>query len=344
MLLVSALFCLATPGPASAAQLDLVETGSTLMAPLLKLWTQAYQTVAPDVHVATAGTDSGAGIAAAIDGTAQIGASDAYMSDVEMLRHPDILNIPLAISAQVVLTNLPDVAAPLRLSGPVLAGIYSGTITDWSDPRIAALNPGVTLPHHTIVPIRRSDTSGDTFLFTQFLTFSTPDWESGPGYGTSVSWPQVAATKAVAGNDGMVQTLAQTPYGVAYVGASYADAAADKKLTVALLRNEAGNFVAPTPADVTEAAARLTPRTPADERLTLAFAPGADAYPLINYEYAIVRQVQPNPAQAQALRDFLLWSITPGQGDDPKYLAQGHFIALPTSIRALSESQIAKIR
>ena len=149
--------------------------------------------------------------------------------------------------------------------------------------------------------------------------------------------------KTAAGNDGMVQALAQTPYGVAYVGASYASDAAAKKLTTALLQNEAGNFVSATPASVTEAAAALTPRTPPDERLTLAFAPGAQAYPLINYEYAMIRVQQANPAQAQALRDFLLWTVTPGQGSDPAYLDQGHFIALPTSIRALSESQIAKI-
>ena len=157
---------LGVPIPARAAELDIVETGSTLMLPLLQNWTQAYKKVAPNVTIATAGTNSGAGIDASISGTAQIGASDAYMSDVQLQQHPGILNIPLAISAQLVLVNLPEVTAPLKLSGPVLAGIYSGTIRDWSDAKIAGLNPGVTLPHQAIIPIRRSDAAGDTFLFT----------------------------------------------------------------------------------------------------------------------------------------------------------------------------------
>jgi len=331
------------PATARAGSQELTETGSTLMLPLMQRWAQAYSEVSADTHVTTAGTNSGTGIAAAVEGTAQIGASDAYMSDLDMARHPGILNIPLAISAQTVNYNLPGLATTLRLSGPVLAGVYAGRIREWSDPAIAALNPGSSLPHHAIVPIRRSDASGDTFIFTQFLSFSTPEWERGPGFGTQIGWPDVPGALTAAGNPGMVQTLSETPYGVAYIGGSFAGEVAKAQLGVAELQNDDGKFVLPTPKTVAAAAAALTPRTPADERLTLVLAPGSDSYPLINYEYAIVRVAQPSPAIAEALRNFLLWAVTPGQGADPSYLMPVHFIPLPTSIQALSTYQIAKI-
>ncbi len=339
-----AYFIISCTSLVNAEEITIKETGSTLMLPLLQHWSQDYAKVAPDVRVPTAGTGSGAGISAAIDGTAQLVASDAYMSDVEVMRHPGVLNIPLAISAQTVNYNLPDLTAPLRLSGPVLAGIYAGSIRPWNDAQIAALNPGVTLPDHPIVPIRRSDASGDTFIFTQFLTFSTPGWEDGPGFGTAVKWPDVPGMVAAEGNAGVLQKLTDTPYGVAYIGASFVDAANNAKLGTAMLKNDAGQFVLPTAEAVSAAAAALTPNTPPDERLTLAFAPGEQAYPLINYEYAIVRSQQPNAEQAAALRNFLLWAITPNQGTDATYLAAVHFIPLPTAIRALSEIQIDKIR
>jgi phosphate transport system substrate-binding protein len=329
---------------ARAADATLSETGSTLMLPLMRHWADGYRAASEGVTLTTAGTGSGAGIAAAEDGSAAIGASDAYMSDVEIMRHPGTLNIPLAISAQTVTYNLPGITAPLRLTGPVLAAIYAGSITDWGDPRIAAANPGVALPHHPIVPVRRADSAGDTFIFTQFLTFSTPDWEAGPGFGTTIAWPAVPGMLTATGNDGMVQALAHTPYAIGYVGISFAGRTAEAGLGNAALLNEAGAFVLPDARTVQEAAAALTPRTPPDERLTLAFAPGAASYPLINYEYAIVRAHQPNAAQAKAIRDFLLWAVTPSGGNADAYLKPVRFIALPTAIRALSETQISTIR
>ncbi len=338
-----AALAIATP-QARAAEVTLAETGSTLMLPLLQSWAAAYAKVAPDVHITTVGTDSGAGIAAAEAGSAQLGASDAYMSDVEVMNHPGVLNIPLAISAQLISYNVSGLTAPLKLSGPVLAGIYAGSIHAWNDPQIAALNPGVTLPSNAIVPVRRSDSAGDTFIFTQFLSFSTPSWETGPGFGTTVAWPNGPGSATASGNEGMVQALEKTPFSIAYVGGSYGDEIAAAKLGVAMLLNDDGKYVLPTPGAVTAAAAALTPRTPPDERLTLAFAPGADSYPLINYEYAVVRTKQASPEQAAALRNFLAWTLTPGQGNSAAYLDPVHFIALPTSIRALSELQVAKLQ
>ena len=328
---------------AHAAEVTLAETGSTLMLPVLQSWAAGYEKADPNVHLATAGTGSGEGMASAIAGSVQIGASDAYMSDLDVIQHPGVLNIPLAISAQTVNYNLPGLTT-LKLSGPVLAGIYSGAIRNWNDPQIAALNAGISLPDHAIVPIRRSDASGDTFIFTQFLSFSTPSWEVGPGFGTTITWPNMPGGVTAQGNEGMVQTLGQTPFGIGYVGGSFGDKIEQAKLGTAPLMNESGKFVLPTPETVTAAAAALTPRTPADERLTLAFAPGDNSYPLISYEYADVLAKQTDPAKAAALRNFLLWTVTPGQGSTSAYLDPVHFIALPVSIRALSESQIAKIQ
>lgn len=334
---------LALAVPAHAAPIALKESGSTLLYPLFKSWIAAYTASHPDTEVTAAATGSGAGIADAIAGHVQIGTSDAYMSDQQAEHDPGILNIPLAISAQTINTNLPGVTAPLRIDGPTLAGIYSGRVVTWDAPALAALNPGVKLPHQPIVPIRRADASGDTFIFTQFLDFSTRRWEDGPGYGTSITWPDVPAEKTAAGNTGMVQALQSTPYSIGYVGISLANAIAKAGLGTAILENQAGQFVTATPATIAAAASELDPRTPPDERLSLVYATGANSYPLINYEYAIVSARQADPAAATALRNFLLWTIALDGGNAPAPLAAVGFVALPDFIRALSEHQIATI-
>ena len=330
---------------AAAAQVTLHETGSTLLYPLFQLWSAAYAAANPGTTIATGATGSGAGIGEAIAGHVQIGASDAYMSDEQAERNRTILNIPLAISAQTVNYNLPGLSgAPLKLDGPTLAGIYSGTIRSWDAPEIAALNPGVHLPHQAIIPVRRADPSGDTFIFTQFLDFSTPSWDEAVAYGTTVGWPTVPGERSADGNDGMVKTLAATPYSVGYVGISFQADLTKAGLGTAMLRSQAGQFLLPSPETVSAAASVLDPRTPADERLSLAFAPGDNSYPLINYEYAVVSTRQPDPATAAAIRNFLLWSISPEGGNAPQFLDAVHFIPLPDFIRALSENQINQIQ
>ncbi len=331
---------------AHSAAVTVTETGSTLIIPLFKAWVAAYAKVDPDTHITVGATDSGTGIAQAIAKQVQIGTSDAYMSDTLAMANPHILNIPLAISAQTVNANLPELpgGTALRLSGPVLAGIYSGTIREWDAAPIVALNRNVPLPHQVIIPIRRADGSGDTFIFTQFLSFSTPGWEKRIGYGTTVRWPSVSGSLTASGNQEMVEAIARTRYAVGYIGASFAAAAGKAGLATAMLENQDGKFVLPNAVTVTAAAASLTPRTPPDERLTLVFAPGADSYPLINYEYAVVSTKQPNPQVAAAVSNFLLWCIAPQGGSTADFLDPVHFIALPTGIRALSEIQISKIQ
>jgi phosphate transport system substrate-binding protein len=338
-------FAATIPPVHAAGSVTLSETGSTVLFPLFQRWIPDYAGVAPAVSITAAATGSGKGIDAAISGEARIGASDAYMSDEQMQKNRGILNIPVAIGAQTVNYNVPGLnEAGLKLDGPTLAGIYSGKITTWDAPAIAVMNPGVHLPHETIVPIRRAEPSGDTFVFTQFLDFSTQAWEYKVGYGTIVAWPDVAGGKTATGNEGMVQALAATPYSVGYAGVSFRDAIGKAALGTAPLKNQSGQFVLPTAETISKGASELDPRTPADQRLTLVFAPGEQSYPLVNYEYVIVAARQDDPDTAAALRDFLGWAISPEGGNAAKHLDAVGFIPLPTFIRALSEKQIDLIK
>lgn len=332
--------------PQARAQgtIRILETGSSLLYPLFNLWVPAYQQQHPNVQITTQSTGSGTGLSEALNGTAQIGASDAYLSGAMARLHPGILNIPLAIASQMVNYNVPGLNdAHLKLSGPVLAGIYEGRITEWDDPQIAGLNPGVTLPHDRIIPVHRSDGSGDTFIFTQYLADSTPSWAKAHAYGTTISWPAVQGGIGAQGNQGMVNALAGNKYAIAYVGISYRGAIQHDRLGEAQLQNRAGKFVLPDATTVQAAASEMAPKTPADERISMIFAPGANSYPIVNYEYAIVSQKQPSPSVAEALRGFLSWAISPQGGGQAQFLQKLGFVALPASVRTLSEAQIRTI-
>ncbi|RBP06234.1 phosphate ABC transporter substrate-binding protein (PhoT family) [Roseiarcus fermentans] len=347
---------LGTMAPVHAAELTLTETGSSLIYPLFKVWADEYAKTHPGVAVDANSTDSGAGIEKAVSGAVQIGASDAYMSDDEIKRNPQIVNVALAISAQSINTNIPGLNdQTLKLNGPALAGIYTGKIRQWDDPAIASLNPGVKLPHNDIAPIHRSDPSGDTFVFTQYLTFSTERWENrigfvSPeswekrlGYGVTVAWPAVPGALEATGNTDVVAKLRETPYSIGYVGVSFHQEIEKAGLGTAAVQSYDGAFLLPTADSIAAAARALWPRTPADERLTLVNAPGANAYPLVNYEYAIVSTRQSDPKVAEALRRFLLWSIAPDETNE-KYLADAHFVPLPAHVWVLSHDQIERIR
>ncbi len=333
----------AAAGAAQAQTVTLIESGSSLLFPLFNLWVPDFTAANPGIQVSTTSTGSGAGIAQAIKGLIQVGASDAYMSDALEKKNPSMLNIPLAISAQAINYNLPGLnGGHIKLSGPILAAIYSGKVTMWNDPMIKAANPGVDLPAHTIVPIHRLDGSGDTFIFTQYLSDSTPSWKSGFGYGTTVSWPSVAGEIGAKGNAGMLAAAAANPYSVTYIGVSYAGKVAAAGLGVAELKNADGKFVLPTPDTIAAAANSVVTDTPTDERISFIFAPGPDSYPIANYEYAVVNSQQPNGDVAGAIQKLLTWCIT--TGNSPSYLDKVHFLPLPTAIQILSKTQIAKIQ
>jgi len=328
----------------SGGKIALLETGSSLLYPLFNLWVPDYTTKNPNIQLTTQSTGSGTGIAMATNGSAQIGASDAYLSDALMKKTPGMLNVPLAISAQQINYNVPGLNTQhLKLSGPVLSGIYGGKILYWDDPAIAQINPGVNLPHHAIVPVHRTDGSGDTFIFTQFLSDSTPQWNDSIGAGLTVSWPAVQGGIGAEGNPGMVQAIEQNPYSVAYIGISWLDQATKAGMGEAMLQNQAGNFVLPDETTVKAAAAAMFKKTPQDERISLIYAPGAQSYPIINYEYAIIQTKQPNQAEATALKAFLTWALSADGGGAATYLNKVHFQPLPASVSQLSIDQVNKI-
>jgi phosphate transport system substrate-binding protein len=333
-----------TAAPAQAAAVSLLETGSSLLYPLFNLWVPVYTKANPHVRITTQSTGSGTGISQSISGVAQIGASDAYLSDALMKMHPGMLNIPLAISSQMINYNVPGLNAKhLKMSGPVLAAIYSGKITKWNDPAIAKLNPGVKLPDHAIITVHRTDGSGDTFIFTQYLTFSAPAWKS-VGFGTTVSWPAAPGAIGAEGNPGMVNAIKNNPYSIAYIGVSFKKAIDQDALGESMLENRAGNFVLPTVENVQAAANAMVAKTPKDERISLIFAPGAHSYPIINYEYAIVKAQQPSATTAAEMRKFFTWAISPKGGNAPHFMKAVSFVPLPASVVKLSSAQIAAIK
>lgn len=329
-------------GAAMATTLN--ETGSSLLYPLFNLWQPVYTKANPGVKINTASTGSGTGQAQSMKGLVQIGASDAYLSNTQMRMHPSMLNIPTAISSQMVNYNVPHLNGKhIKLSGPVLADIYAGKITRWNDSRIEKLNPGVRLPNHRIITVHRSDGSGDTFIFTQYLSKSTPWWNKKYGYGTTVSWAPVSGNIGAEGNPGMVDALKNNDYSIAYVGISYKAQISKYNLGEAKLENREGNFVLPEPKTVKAAAAAMVPKTPADQRISLIFAPGKWSYPIINYEYALVDSNQPSKEMAKSLRRFLVWAISPAGGNAMPFMKKVHFVPLPPSAALQSLEQIAKI-
>ncbi len=332
----------ALPSAPNKASASLTETGSTLLFPLISAWASDYQKAYPQVTITTGGTGSGTGIADASTGTVDIGASDAYLSSSEKASNPTLLNIPLAISAQQVNYNLPGVKSGLKLDGTILAGIYSGKITKWNNPAITALNPGVSLPALTIVPLRRVDSSGDTFLFTSYMNAQDPSVWTSSNVGTTVSWPSVSGELAEQGNGGMVTGCGATKGCIAYIGISYLSKTQAAGLGQAVLKNAAGTFVSPTSATIAAAASGMTSKTPANETLSMINSPGADSYPIINYEYAIVNTKQASGVTAEDIRAFLNWALGTGQSAST-YLDAVNFQPLPAAIVTLSQAQIAEI-
>jgi phosphate transport system substrate-binding protein len=323
---------------------SLSETGSTLLYPLFNIWAGDYTAKYPQVKIQTAGTGSGTGISDAANGTADIGASDAYLSPSEVQATPTLKNIPLAISSQLVAYNIPGVLSHLKLSGKVLSSIYQGTITTWNNSAITKLNPGVTLPSIPIVTLHRSDSSGDTFLFTQFLSKADPSgWGTKIAFDTTVPWPNAPGALGEMGNSGMVSGCKATPGCVAYIGVSYQTQVLQAGLGYAQLQNAKGSFVTPTPASIAAEAAAFTSKTPASGTISLIYGPAPTGYPIVNYEYAIVNTKQSSSSTAKAIRSVLEWAINKNFGNMAQYLAQVNFQPLPSKVEAQSVKQILSI-
>lgn len=330
-------------------QVTIFESGSTLMRPYLDILASDLAKDHPKISLKPTEGGSAKGVSDVIDGVVVLGGSDAYLSDGQAAQNPELLNIPIAISTQAIAYNVPTVPQ-LRLSGDIIARIYEGTITMWNDRAISRLNPGVALPADLpIKPIRRADGSGDTFIFTSLLNATNEDWRHGPGYGTSVDWPSVPAelVPSGGGNQSIADRCKVELGCIAYVGSS----ANMDGLSRALLQNRSGRFVRfddyPTISKAIDA--EVTYIAP-DLRMSLIDLDGAGSYPIVNFEYLMVKSRQPDADTALAVRTFLAWAIDPKRRlgvrcpQPSANAACPHFLALPRSVAPRVQAAIASIQ
>lgn len=318
------------------------EAGSTLIYPYLQVLAPLLHAQYPNITLVPGPGGSGKGISDAINGTVQLGGSDAYLSAGDLASNPGLMNIPIAISAQAINYNLPGISN-LKLTGNVLAQIYQGKITKWNDSAIASLNPGVSLPAENIVPVRRIDASGDTFIFTSLLSDTNSDWKNGPGFGTTVTWPAVSSELTANGNPGMIQTCKATPGCVAYIGISVEQQAIAQGLGEVMLQNKAGNFLQPNTSTISAAVTAGSGNVPANLAAPLIYEPGSQSYPIVNFEYLVVKSTQSSSDLALAIRTFLSWATSTSGGSTPANLSKVTFVALPSSVLPKIQAAIARI-
>ncbi|HEY0779475.1 MAG TPA: phosphate ABC transporter substrate-binding protein PstS [Gemmatirosa sp.] len=301
-------------GGAGGSGADLTGAGSTFAYPLYSRWAADYATKA-GVHVNYQSIGSGGGIRQLSEQTVDFGATDAPMTDDELAKAKGgpIMHIPTAMGAVVVTYNLPQVTTPLKFAGDVLADIFLGKITKWNDPRIAATNAGVALPNTDILVAHRSDGSGTTYTFTDYLTAVSPAWKQAVGKGKDVKWPVGLGGK---GNEGVAGQVKQSPGAIGYVELAYAR---QNKLPAAAIRNVAGNFVAPSVETTTAAAAGALAALPAntDYRVSIANAPGANAYPISTMTWMLIYRTPRDTAKSRKLVQFIRWGLTDGQSIEP---------------------------
>ena len=312
------------PGGAPAGTVTLTGAGATFPYPLYSKWFQTYGQSNP-VRVNYQSIGSGGGIRQITEKTVDFGASDAPMNEEELAAAPGVLHVPTVLGSVAVTYNLPAVQQPLRLDGAVLGDIFLGTIRKWNDPRIAALNPGVALPADDILPVYRTDGSGTTYVFTDYLSAVSPAWKERVGTGKSVSWPAGLGAK---GNEGVTGQVRQSPGSIGYVELAYAT---QNRLSVAAIRNQAGQFVQPSVEATTAAAADLGAalQQHPDFRMSIVNAPGAEAYPIASFTYLLIpRQIQ-DCAKARAMVSLVRWALTEG-GPSATEL---HYAPLPEALR-----------
>lgn len=324
------------------AAVTLRESGSSLLYPYLQELVSPLTAAFSNITLAPAAGGSGKGITDAISGASDLGGSDAYLSAGQRTANPTLENVPIAVSSQDVYVNLPGVTS-LKLSGDVLAKIYMGQITKWNDPAIASLNSGATLPATTIVPVRRVDGSGDTFIFTSFLSATNSAWNSGPAFGTTITWPANSAEITASGNPGMVTACKNNPGCVAYIGISAQGSANAAGLSLVALQNKAGNFVNANPSTMQAAVDAAAGNVPSNLVVSLIYQDGAQAYPIVNFEYLVVNKSQASADKSLAIRTFLAWSIDPAGGAQSSFLMKENFIALPDSVINTVKAAIAAI-
>jgi phosphate transport system substrate-binding protein len=321
--------------PACGAQ-DLNGAGATFPQPIYIKWFHEYE-AAKGVKINYQGIGSGGGIKALQEGTVDFGASDAPMSDAEIagLKAP-ALHIPTVLGAVVITYNLPEVTKQLMLTGPVVADIFLGKVTKWNAPEIAALNKGVALPNKDILVVHRTDASGTTYIFTDYLTAVSPAWASGPGKGKDVKWP---VGLGGAQNAGVMGQVRQLPGSIGYVELAYAK---ENKVPYASIKNAAGNFIEPTIASVTAAASGVASKLPptTDFRVSIVNSPAPDAYPIASFTYLLVPEHWADAGKREKFVDFLKWAMHDGE----KEVEALNYAPLPTNVVAILDKRIASIK
>ncbi len=308
--------------------------GATFPYPLYSKWFYEYTKVDDSVNFNYQSIGSGGGIRQITAQTVDFGASDGALTDEQLKQAPgELLHIPMTAGAVVVTYNLPQLSQPLKLSPEVVADIYLGKIAKWDNPRIAFDNPGVSLPNENIIVAHRSDGSGTTNIFTDYLSSVSGGWKSSVGKGTSVNWPAGLGGK---GNEGVAGLVKQTQGAIGYVELAYA---VKNNLPYADIKNKSGNFIRPSIESTTAAVNGKLNSMPADFRVSLVNPDGADAYPIAGVTWILVYKNQPDKVKGEKIVKFLHWAVTSGQ----KYSADLLYAPLPESMVKKIEEKINQI-
>jgi len=318
-------------GSASGGTVSLNGAGSTFVYPIMSRWSSEYQKVDPKVQVNYQSIGSGGGIRQLIAHTVQFGASDAPLTDQQLKEAKSpVVHVPLAMGAVVPTYNLPPLAHAIHFTPEALAGIYLGEIKTWDDPKIASANADLKLPATKIVVVHRSDGSGTTAVFTDYLSKVSPEWKTKVGSATSVQWPTGLGGK---GNEGVAGTVRTTQGAIGYVELTYA---IQNKMPAGIMKNHAGNFVEPSIDAVTAAAAGFVPTIPEDLRYSITDSPGEKAWPISGTTWAVLYQDMPAGADRTAVVSFLRWAIHDGQ----KFCASLDYAALPPALVARADAKL----
>jgi len=321
--------------PAWAEPMLINAAGATFPYPVYSKWFDEYAKIHPDIHINYQSIGSGGGIRQASELTVDFGASDGPMTDDQLQKAKvKLLHFPTVMGADVPTYNIPGVTAELNFTSKALAGIFLGTITKWNDPEIAGPNPGVKLPDNSIVVVHRSDGSGTTYIWVDYLSKVSPEWKEKVGVGTSVNWPVGLGGK---GNEGVSGLVKQTPYSIGYVELIYA---AQNKIDYGLVQNSAGKFVKASLESVTYAAAGAAKAMPADFRVSITNAPGDKTYPIASFTWLLIPEKIDDPKKGKAITGFLQWMLKDGQKFAPGLL----YAPLPKEVVAMEEKAIGQIK
>jgi len=324
-----------SPNKAAGQSVSLTGAGSTFVTPAMSKWAYAYTQAHPDVSINYQSVGSGAGIGQFEAGTVDFGATDVAMSDSDLKSAPEgAVQIPMITGCTVVAYNVPGVANGLKLSGDVIADIFLGTIAKWSDPRIVSQNPGVTLPDLPVAVIHRADSSGTTYIFTDYLCSVSPAWNAGPGKNKSPKWPTGVGGK---GSEGVSGLIKRTPGSIGYVELAYA---MQTKLTYGPVRNKSGKYVDPSVESTTAAANSQVRALTKDIRVSIVDCSAPDGYPIAGFTYAILSKKPKEAPKGKALVEFLNWVLGPGQ-DMAKEL---NYAPLPKSIADINKAALAEVQ